>query len=131
MQVIPGRPEVATGLPLIGTGFTLQNIEVVKSVTLLVHLIQAYSHFMRTASSVLDHKRSVNRVVQKGVKGVYTAMVKDPFRKWDRVYTVCALLVDLGYYLKSSFYPICEHVLQSNCDRQESLDFFLTCEIEF
>ena len=27
---------------------------------------------------------------------MYTAMVKDPFRKWDRVYTVCALLVDLG-----------------------------------
>ena len=23
-------------------------------------------------------------------------MVKDPFRKWDRVDTVCALLVDLG-----------------------------------
>ncbi len=27
----PGRPEVATDLPLIGTGFTLQNIEVLKS----------------------------------------------------------------------------------------------------
>ncbi len=24
-------------------------------------------------------------------------MVKDPFRKWDRVDTVCALLVDLGH----------------------------------
>ncbi len=29
----PGRPEVATDLPLIGTGFTLQNIEVLKSVS--------------------------------------------------------------------------------------------------
>ncbi len=27
---------------------------------------------------------------------MYTAMVKDPFRKWNRVDTVCALLVDLG-----------------------------------
>ncbi len=27
---------------------------------------------------------------------MYTAMVKEPFRKWDRVNTVCALLVDLG-----------------------------------
>ncbi len=27
---------------------------------------------------------------------VYTAMVKDPFKKWDRVDTFCALLVDLG-----------------------------------
>ncbi len=24
-------------------------------------------------------------------------MVKDPFRKWDRVDTFCTLLVDLGY----------------------------------
>ncbi len=39
-----GRPEVATGLPLIGTGFTLQDIEVVKNVTLLLHIFQAYSH---------------------------------------------------------------------------------------
>ncbi len=39
---IPGRPEVATGLPLIGTGFTLQNIKVLKSVTLLLHFCQAY-----------------------------------------------------------------------------------------
>ncbi len=51
----PGRPEVATGLPLIGTDFTLQNIEVF----------------------TLHGKRSVNRVVQKDVKGVYTVMVKD------------------------------------------------------
>ncbi len=41
----PGRPEVATALPLIDTGFTLPDIEVVKSVTLLLHLFQAYSHF--------------------------------------------------------------------------------------
>ncbi len=26
-------------------------------------------------------------------------MVKDPFRKWDRVDTFCALLVDLGCYV--------------------------------
>ncbi len=39
---------------------------------------------------------TLHRVGWKGVKGVYTAMVKDPFRKWDRVDTVCALLVDLG-----------------------------------
>ncbi len=38
----PGRPEVATGLPLIGTGFTLQNMEVLKSVPLLLHFFQAY-----------------------------------------------------------------------------------------
>ncbi len=25
-------------------------------------------------------------------------MVKDPFRKWDRVDTFCTLLVDLGIY---------------------------------
>ncbi len=51
---------------------------------------------------ILDHgKRSVNRVVWKGVKGVYTAMVKEPLRKWDRVDTVCALLVDLGMLNKS------------------------------
>ncbi len=25
-------------------------------------------------------------------------MVKDPFKKWDRVDTFCALLVDLGMY---------------------------------
>ncbi len=33
---------------------------------------------------------------RKGVKEVYTAMVKDPFRKWDRVDTFCTLPVDLG-----------------------------------
>ncbi len=45
---------------------------------------QAYSHFM------CDHsRRSVNRVVQKGVKGVYTAMVKYPFKERDRVDTFC------------------------------------------
>ncbi len=45
MNVYPGRPGVATGLPLIGTGFTLQNTEVLKCVTLL-HSFRAYSHFM-------------------------------------------------------------------------------------
>ena len=39
----PGRPEVATGLPLIGTGFTLQDIGVVKSVTLLLHLFNLFT----------------------------------------------------------------------------------------
>ena len=58
------------------------NIEVLKSVTLILHLFQAY------------------RVVWKGVKGVYTAMVNDPFRKWDRVDTFCTLLVDLGSYIR-------------------------------
>ncbi len=49
---------MATGLPLIGTGFTLQNIEALKSVTLLLHFFQTYLH---SAFSVLDHgKRSVN-----------------------------------------------------------------------
>ena len=36
---------------------------------------------------VYHSKRSVNRVVQKDVKGVYTAMIKDPFKEWDRVDT--------------------------------------------
>ncbi len=41
-----------------------------------------------TASSVLDlGKRSVNRVLGKCVKGVYTALVKDQFKEWDRVDT--------------------------------------------
>ncbi len=78
----PGRPEVATGSLLIG--FTLQNIEVLKSVPLLFikypPLQVSYSHFMKSC------KR----------KGMYTAMVKDPFKKCDRVDTFCALLVDLG-----------------------------------
>ena len=30
------------------------------------------------------------------MKGVYTEVVKDPFKEWDRVGTFCALLVDLG-----------------------------------
>ena len=30
------------------------------------------------------------------VLSVYTAMVKDSLGEWDRVYTFCALLVDLG-----------------------------------
>ena len=30
-------------------------------------------------------------------------MVKDPFRKWDRVDTFCTLLVDLGKYVKSMY----------------------------
>ncbi len=42
-------------------------------------------------------------MLRKGVKRVYTAMVKDPFRKWDRVDTVCALLVDLGVQPRWSF----------------------------
>ena len=44
VREFPGRPGVATGLPLIGTGFTIQNTEVLKSVTLLVHLFHAYSY---------------------------------------------------------------------------------------
>ena len=40
----PGQPEVATDLPLIGTSFTLPNIEVLKSVTLLLHFFQACIH---------------------------------------------------------------------------------------
>ena len=54
-------------------------------------------HLGCNESSILHHSmRSVNRVVSKGVKGVYTAMIKDPFKKWDRVDIFCALLVDLG-----------------------------------
>ncbi len=34
---------------------------------------------------------------------MYTAMVKDPLGKWDKVYTFCALLVDLGYKHISTF----------------------------
>ncbi len=36
--------------------------------------------------------------VLKSVRGVYTAMVKNPFNEWDRVDTFCALLVHLGSY---------------------------------
>ncbi len=35
-------------------------------------------------------------MASKGVKGVYTAMIKDPFKEWDRVDILYALLVDLG-----------------------------------
>ncbi len=36
-------------------------------------------------------------------------MVNDPFRKWDRVYTICALLVDLGQMpLEYSLIKVCE-----------------------
>ncbi len=35
---------------------------------------------------------------------MYTAMVKDPFRKWDRVDTVCALLVDLGIHMSDNLF---------------------------
>ena len=55
------------------------------------------SRLCSTKCSILDHgKRSVNRMVWKGVKGVYTAMINDPVKEWDRVHTFCALLVDLG-----------------------------------
>ena len=48
---------------------------------------------LKTTSSVLDHgKRSVNRVVWKGVKGVYTAMVNYPYKEWDTVDTFFALI---------------------------------------
>ena len=87
---------MATGLPLIGTGFTLKNMEVLKSVPLLLHFFQAYSHFMYTAM-IKDPFKKWDR----GVKGVYTAMVKDPFKKWDRVDTFCALLVNLGLFRHS------------------------------
>ena len=78
----PGQPEVATGLPLIGNGFTLQNIEVLKSVTLLLHPFQAYSHFIH-----VRRKRSVHC---NGKRPIY--------REWDRVYTFCTLLADLGQH---------------------------------
>ena len=37
---------MATGLPLIGTCFTLKNIKVMKGVSLLLHFFQSHSHFM-------------------------------------------------------------------------------------
>ncbi len=43
---------------------------------------------------------------------MYTPMVKDPFRKWDRVDTVCALLVDLGNLVLS--YLILSYLILSN-----------------
>ena len=58
IEHIPSRPEVDTGLPLISTGFTLQNIEVLKSVTLLLHVFQAYSHFMCDLSTFWKVLRS-------------------------------------------------------------------------
>ncbi len=48
----PGRLDVAAGLPLIGSGFTLQNIDVLKSVTLPLHFFRAYSHFMEWREKV-------------------------------------------------------------------------------
>ncbi len=33
-------------------------------------------------------------------------MVKDPFRKWYRVYTYCTLLVDLGYTIHGEEHKI-------------------------
>ena len=78
-KAYPGRPGVATGFPLLAPFFTLQRIH--------------------PAFSCLYNVHFVDREVWKGVKGVYTAMVKDPLRKWDRVDTVSALLVDLGNYV--------------------------------
>ncbi len=36
---------------------------------------------------------------------MYTAMVKDPFKKWDRVDTFCALLFDLGGKINMAHVP--------------------------
>ncbi len=38
----PGQPGVATGFPLFAPFFTLQHIEVLKSVTLYLHFFQAH-----------------------------------------------------------------------------------------
>ncbi len=42
----PGRPGVATGFPLFAPFFTLQRIEVSKSVTLNLHFFQAHLYFI-------------------------------------------------------------------------------------
>ncbi len=51
--IFPGRPGVATGFPLFAPFFTLQRIEVSKSVTLNLHFFQAHLHFMCNFQRIL------------------------------------------------------------------------------
>ncbi len=85
-----------------------------------VHLINTFFRLTYTSFATF---RGSSIVVWKGVKGVYTAMVKDSFRKWDRVDTVCALLVDLGSHWKfeKSMSPGNEYAF--HCNSVVSLNF--------
>ncbi len=53
MGAYPGRPGVATGFPLFAPFFTLQRMEVLKSVTLKLHFFQAHLHFMCNFQRIL------------------------------------------------------------------------------
>ena len=69
-----------------------------------VHLIPLPILF--TPSYILYYgRRSVNRVVWKSVKVVYTPWVMNPFKKCVRVCTYSALLVDLGWHISGTTGP--------------------------
>ncbi len=83
MSSSPGRPGVATFLPLNYHWSTLLHMEVVRSVAPILHSVDS------------DMKRC---------KSSAHSCVKDPLRKCNKVATYFALLVDLGSIYNFSHY---------------------------